>query len=411
MTNHYDNIPSSSTQPGYKKTKLGWLPVEWEVNELANISTIQKGIAKGRKIKPGTKTSLVPYMRVANVQDGYLDLEVVKEIEVPTDEVPKYLLRKGDILLTEGGDADKLGRGTIWMNEIENCIHQNHIFAVRTNKEKLLPNILAEFTRSWQGRKYFMLSSKQSTNLASINSTQLKKLPVPLPPLPEQQKIATILSTWDRAIALTRQLLQEKEAQKKGLMQRLLTGKVRVKGFEGEWDALELGQLFSLSSGKTKPNNTRSSSTKNINKPVYGGNGIMGYTDKSLLSGGKILIGRVGEYCGCVHVANGDYWVTDNCLFTKEFYHSTSINFLAYFLDFKQLKRFRNKGGQPLISQKSILKLKFPIPQIKEQTAIAAILTQADEEIRLLREKERALQTQKKGLMQRLLTGKVRVNP
>lgn len=253
-------------RPGYQKTKLGWLPVEWEVSELANISTIQKGIAKGRKIKPDTKTTWVPYMRVANVQDGYLDLETVKDIEVPVHEVSKYLLRKGDILLTEGGDADKLGRGTIWMNEIENCVHQNHIFAVRTDKKKLLPKILTEFTRSWQGRKYFMFSSKQSTNLASINSTQLKKLPVPLPPLPEQQKIAAILSTWDRALALTRQLIQEKEAQKKGLMQRLLTGKVRLKGFEGAWKRKELGSFMEEYDDQTTQNNQHPVFTSSQNR-------------------------------------------------------------------------------------------------------------------------------------------------
>lgn len=93
MTNHYDNR-SFQYSTRLQKTKLGWLPVEWEVNELANISTIQKGIAKGRKIKPGTKTSLVPYMRVANVQDGYLDLEVVKEIEVLRTKYPSIFFAR-----------------------------------------------------------------------------------------------------------------------------------------------------------------------------------------------------------------------------------------------------------------------------------------------------------------------------
>ena len=379
-------------RPGYQKTKLGWLPVEWEVSSVGKAFKICNSGRKPLSAHVRQKMQgIYPYYGPTKIQDYINEYQYEGEYALIAED-GDHFLKYADKRMTQ------LATGQFNVN--------NHAHVIE-GKSKV--STTKWFYWFFYHRNIFSHLTRQGAGRYKLNKAALGKLPVALPPLPEQQKIATILSTWDRAIALTRQLLQEKEAQKKGLMQRLLTGKVRVKGFEGEWDVLELGQLFSLSSGKTKPNNTRSSSTKNINKPVYGGNGIMGYTDKSLLSGDKILIGRVGEYCGCVHVANGDYWVTDNCLFTKEFHHSTSINFLAYFLDFKQLKRFRNKGGQPLISQKSILKLKFPIPQIKEQTAIAAILTQADEEIRLLREKERALQAQKKGLMQRLLTGKVRV--
>ena len=235
---------------GYKKTKLGWIPAKWEVKRLDMVAHIQKGIAKGRKIQG--EIVRLPYMRVANVQDGYLDLSTVKKIKVPKEEISKYLLKYGDVLLTEGGDYDKLGRGTVWKNELENCVHQNHIFAVRTNPEILLPKFLSELSSSYYGRKYFMLSSKQSTNLASINSTQLKAFPVPLPPLPEQQKIAAILSTWDKAIEKLGKLIEAKEEQKKGVMQQLLIGKERVKGFNDKWNEVTLGTFLIKHHEKTK---------------------------------------------------------------------------------------------------------------------------------------------------------------
>ena len=113
-------------------------------------------------------------MRVANVQDGYLDLGKIKEVEILESEMGKWQLKKGDILLTEGGDWDKLGRGVVWNNEIFNCIHQNHIFRLRVNLDKFNPEYLCALIGSSYGKEYFQSASKQTTNLASINQRQLK---------------------------------------------------------------------------------------------------------------------------------------------------------------------------------------------------------------------------------------------
>ena len=120
----------------------------------------------------------VPYLRVANVQeDGYLDLSDVKLVKVSLKLCEKLLLQDGDVLMNEGGDYDKLGRGTVWKGEIHPCIHQNHVFRVRPKTKKLRSEYLAFWSQSEFGKKYFILSSKQSTNLASINSTQLHGIP------------------------------------------------------------------------------------------------------------------------------------------------------------------------------------------------------------------------------------------
>ena len=136
----------------------------------------------------GRNTVELPYLRVANVQDGYLDLSSVNMIRIPKSHVEKYLLRVGDVLMNEGGDFDKLGRGSVWKGAIHNCLHQNHVFKVRPKSGVLASDYLAAVSASPYGKAFFVLASKQSTNLASINSTQLKSFPIPLPAYNEQLK-------------------------------------------------------------------------------------------------------------------------------------------------------------------------------------------------------------------------------
>ena len=218
------------------------VPKHWQIVELREVAFVQTGFAKGKVIS-GESVRL-PYLRVANVQDGFLDLSEIKEVEVAPYEIERFRLQIGDVLLTEGGDFDKLGRGTLWRGEITNCLHQNHIFAVRTSQEFLEPLFFSYQTASPYGRKYFLECSKQSTNLASINSTQLKEFPVLLPPLAEQRAIAAILSTWDEAITLTKRLIAALRQRKQALMQILLTGEVRFPGFEEEWEKVRIGSFL-----------------------------------------------------------------------------------------------------------------------------------------------------------------------
>jgi type I restriction enzyme S subunit len=141
---------------------LGEVPAHWVVGPLRWYATIQGGIAKGKDYE-GRETVSLPYLRVANVQNGFVDLTEVKEISVLESEVERYSLRLGDVLMNEGGDNDKLGRGTVWQRQIEPCLHQNHVFAIRPN-ELLSAEWLTAFTQCDQARSYFFLNSKQSTN-------------------------------------------------------------------------------------------------------------------------------------------------------------------------------------------------------------------------------------------------------
>jgi type I restriction enzyme S subunit len=138
------------------------------------------GITKGRSLN-GKATKSVPYLRVANVQAGYLDLTEMKEIEATPTEIKGLTLLAGDIVLTEGGDYDKLGRGAQWRGEVTPCIHQNHVFRVRLHPDLAEPDYFEAYLQTHAATRYFLSVAKRTTNLASINMTQLRNLPVMLP--------------------------------------------------------------------------------------------------------------------------------------------------------------------------------------------------------------------------------------
>ncbi|WP_445166995.1 restriction endonuclease subunit S [Mycolicibacterium sp. Dal123E01] len=156
---------------------------------LGEIADIASGITKGRKTAEPTKA--IPYLAVANVQAGYLNLGQVKEIGATDREIQRHALVAGDIVLTEGGDPDKLGRGTVWREELPLCLHQNHIFRVRIRDDQLHPDYLAAYFASKPAKDYFFRSAKQTTGIASINMTQLRNTPIYVPPQKEQEKYVT----------------------------------------------------------------------------------------------------------------------------------------------------------------------------------------------------------------------------
>jgi len=162
-------------------------PKGWPEHRLGDIAEVVSGVTKGRKFGE-RETVEVPYLRVANVQAGHIDLSVVKTIEVLPKEVEQLALQRGDVVLTEGGDFDKLGRGALWEHDIANCIHQNHVFRVRLAKSAALPEFFVTYLQARKAREYFLRSAKRTTNLASINMTQLRALPVVLPSLDVQHE-------------------------------------------------------------------------------------------------------------------------------------------------------------------------------------------------------------------------------
>jgi restriction endonuclease S subunit len=200
---------------------------------LEDLCDLCSGITKGRKID-STVTVEVPYMAVANVQDGSLKLDNVKTIEATPEEIHRYQLMPGDLLLTEGGDPDKLGRGAIWNGEISSCIHQNHIFRARKASQHVDMEYLAHLVSSPYGKRYFLRQSKQTTG-------QLKRFPVPLPPLEEQRRIAAILDVSQKLQRLHRQRIESLYRLRQSMYRKLFSQPCS--------DLLPLSSLAKITSG------------------------------------------------------------------------------------------------------------------------------------------------------------------
>lgn len=197
---------------------------------LALFARIQSGITvdAGREDPDSIE---VPYLRVANVQAGALDLAEVKSIRVAVGQVPRYLLRDGDVLMTEGGDIDKLGRGTVWRSEVPGAIHQNHVFAVRVDQTRLIPDYLACVTAGSRARSYFELTGNRTTNLASTSSTKVLDFRIPVRGVEDQMRLVKAAQDSDGRARVGTTLLHASISRAEELKQSLITAAV-----SGEFD-------------------------------------------------------------------------------------------------------------------------------------------------------------------------------
>jgi type I restriction enzyme S subunit len=386
-------------------------PAGWEKTSLNHVAEVQTGIAKGKVINGATVT--LPYLRVANVQDGHVDLSVMKEITLKPSEVDRYSLRKGDVLFTEGGDFDKLGRGTVWNGEIEPCLHQNHVFAVRPNPDRLLPQFLAYQAASQYGRRYFQLSSKQSTNLASINSTQLKQFPVLLPPLPEQRKIAEILRTWDLGVEKLEALRAAKEQQLEGFAAQL----IHKAQAEQQYLREHLTEVSERNRGQCV---ARVLSVTNSAGFVPAEDQFAHRIASADISNYKIV--RQGQYAynpsriNVGSIARLDDWsegALSPMYVVFELHETLDSDYFSHWLRTGEARKRIGLAAQgsvrDTVSFGDLSSIPVPIPPLEAQQQIARALSSAKKELSLLKSEIDLLTRQKRGLMQKLLTGEWRV--
>ena len=193
-------------------------PLAWRESLLETMADIVSGITKGRKTQ-STELVEVPYMAVSNVKAGYIDWTTVKTIMATKAEIDQYRILPNDVLMTEGGDPDKLGRGAIIQNPPENCIHQNHVFRVRFDRNIILPVYFAEYLQHQKAKHYFLRCAKQTTGIASINMKQLRALPVLVPPIDMQEIFAEFVEQVGKWKLTIQQSLDKMEVLKKSLMQ------------------------------------------------------------------------------------------------------------------------------------------------------------------------------------------------
>jgi len=230
-------LNSKRDQVSTGNTWLPKIPKNWKLVSLKRVSETQTGITLGKTYEPPLIER--PYLRAANVQDGHLDLKKITTIEVPAELATRYELKVGDVLMTEGGDLDKLGRGYPWEGQIPGCLHQNHVFAIRTNRHLLLPQFLAYLTASRYGRDYFEATGKRTTNLASTNSKKVGTFPIPLPPLDEQEEIVKHIDLQLAKAKSIEESIKDQistlTAYRKSLIHECVTGQRRITEADVAW--------------------------------------------------------------------------------------------------------------------------------------------------------------------------------
>lgn len=211
---------------------IGTVPSAWRIGQLKYFATARSGITLGKKYPKDAELIEVPYLRVANVQGEFVDLTDVARIQVLPVEAEKYQLHRGELLMTEGGDRDKLGRGCVWNGEIEPCLHQNHVYAVTTDPQHLSVHFLDYMTTSAVARNYFDYTAKKTTNLASTNATTILQFRFPLPPAEEQlaivQHLNQICQRIDNVIAQHSAIIDKLTEYKKSLIYEVVTGKREI---------------------------------------------------------------------------------------------------------------------------------------------------------------------------------------
>ena len=321
----------------------------------------------------------------------------------------KFYLEEGDFVIALDRTWVSNGLKVAEVKAIDMpCLLVQRVIRIRA-KDTLEQGLLKQYFSGNQFEQY-VKAVQTATAVPHISPNDIKDFPVLLPPLAEQQKIAQILSTWDKAIAVTEQLLANSQQQKKALMQQLLTGKKRLLDengarFEGEWEEFSLGNIAKVYQPKT----ISQSQLSFDGYPVYGANGIIGYYCDFNHELEQIAVTCRGSTCGVVNWTMPKSWITGNAMVINVDNNSAiSKKFLFYVLSNADLKYLITGSGQPQITG-DIKNHVVHLASFKEQKVIAQVLTIADQEIEVLQRKLDCLQQEKKALMQQLLTGKRRV--
>ena len=409
-------------------------PSDWIEYKFDDLFEFEGGMSLSRAKLSDEGICYLHYGDIHKSNVNYIDvdnkLEEIPKYNTTLDNIKdKYLLRNGDIVFADASeDYESIGKSIVVINKSNTPFISGLHTITAKDKTDLLDNTYKRyFLLDWNIRKQIMVLST-GISVLGINKGNLKTVRVLLPPLKEQSKIGRILSTWDKAIELKEKLIEQKKEQKKGLMQKLLTGEVRLPGFEGEWKQIKLGKLVKLQGGYA----FKSSEFRQEGIPIIRISNIVPeitdyeqefvYYDKIdisenfLVKTGDILIAMSGATTGKVGIYKKNeiaYLNQRVGKFVNLEGKSLDYDFLYYLVKSPmfelQLMEELSTGAQPNISSKQIENFRFRIPSLEEQEGISSILKQIDKSISLQKKEIGLLVKQKKGLMQLLLTGKVRV--
>lgn len=410
----------SKYKTGYKYTRLGWIPVDWNINELPEVAFYQEG--------PGLRnwqftTSGIKVINVTNLEGGFLNLSKTDRhisLEEFKQKYTHFSVDEGDIVMASSG-------ATYCKSAVVRKVDLPLLMNTSVIRFKPLALINYNFLKSFLSSNLFKLQIDfLITGGAQPNfgPAHLKQTFVPIPSLIEQKLIATIFLTWDEAIDQTQQLIKQLQHRNKDLIRELLTGKKRLKGFDHKWKSTLLSNCLNYSPREV-PKPSKSFFALGIRSH---GKGIFHKNDFEPEDLAMDVLYEVKENDLILNITfaweqaiaiagkKDDGGLVSHRFPTYTFKpENADVEFFRYVIiqkSFKYLLDLISPGGagrNRVMSKKDFLKLEIFIPQVQEQKAIAAILNAATQELKLCEQKLTALQQQKKGLMQKLLTGEVRV--
>ena len=396
--------------------RVGLVPADWACKPLGKICRAsQYGINSS-----SDRGERYPILKMNNLQDGKVQIEDLDYINLEVEECEKYLLKRNDLLVNRTNSYELVGKTALFELPGE-YVFASYLVRFRLNEDIACPNYVNYYFNSHRGKYLLQVLATKGVSQANINPTILKgQFFIPLPPLPEQRKIAQILATWDEAIALTERRIEAARQRKKGLMQRLLTGRVRFPEFEGEeWQEIQLGKVFTERREQSHEGLPLLSVTADegiIHRDELDRRDTSS-ADKSKylrVHKGDIVYNTMRMWQGRSGVSSLEGIVSPAYTVCKP-KPSVDSDFVGYLFQLPSVVYLFRRYSQGLVSDTWNLKFKHfagirvRIPKIEEQRCIAAVLQACDREIELLIQKRDALQRQKKGLMQQLLRGRVRV--
>ena len=397
-----ESIRRGEAPEGYKRTKAGILPVDWEFNPLSQLA--QKSKTKNRE-KRYTKILTNSANEGIISQTDYFDKQIANNDNIEG----YYIVKKGDFVYNPRiSVAAPCGPINCYHGEETGVMSPLYtVFSI--DVKKIERDYVEQFFSSTFWHRYMKSVANYGvrSDRMNLSDEDFFLLPIPMPMRTEQEKIAEILAGQDRVIALKEKLLAEKQKQKKYLMQQLLTGKKRLPGFSGEWENAQLGELGLFYQPKTL--SQREIDTQK-GYPVYGANGVIGFYKKYNHEFPQIIITCRGSTCGTVGITVEKSWINGNAMvFNLDSNQKVDKHYMFYLCASFDFRKIITGSGQPQIVREPLQQWQTKLPSLIEQIAIAEILSAADKEIELLQKDIEQEKLKKKSLMQLLLTGIVRV--
>lgn len=405
------------TDSKVKKSGLEFeVPEGWEVVKLKDVAKITSGSTPLRSNLEYHKGGTIPWVKTTDLNNGEITLTEEKITPKALKETSLRLYPVGTVLVAMYGGFNQIGRTGIL--GIEATINQA-LSALSVKSDEVDPNFLISWLNAKVGEwKKLAGSSRKDPN---ITSKDVGDFPFFLIPLPEQQAIAQVLGTIDQAIQTTERLIAQKELRKKWLMQNLLTGKIRLKGFSGEWREASISDFGLVQTGNT-PSKLDSGNwggeynwcTADDMKSKYVSNTLQklsgkGWETARIAKANSVLVTCIASIgVNAITKVDTGFNQQINSITPSENY---DVEFIYYLMVFSKnkLMEYAGAGALPMLNKNTFMSIKFKIPPIGEQSAVSQVLKTADQEINLLKTKAEKLREQKKGMMQVLLTGKVRV--